>query len=223
VEVSAEVAQSVAALKLQWARLFERASKPACCVSCGALRIWFNGHRKRSASVTVEGGHVIYLSEVRCRRVKCADCRLSWTLRPAGLVPHKHYQPCVVATVLGRYLFDKSSTMQTVAAGAGCSRRTVSRWLRWVGQLGEPAVLLRKLIEATDTVIVPRVRAIAKPQGPHLSRAAEMLGLFEHLASAYGLEPPGLRGVLCSVIGERSHLATYARPCIPGLARSQGP
>jgi len=113
--------------------------------------------------------------------------------------------------------------MQTAAAAGTCSRRTVGRWLRWVPRLAEPAVLLCRIVDAVDAVVVPKLRATAKQGSDLLRRAAEMLGLLEYLASATGLEPPGLRGVLCHVLRGRTGIATYARPLIPELARGQGP
>jgi hypothetical protein len=139
------------------------------------------------------------------------------------VICHKHYQPCVVAHAVGRYAFEQATTMQQVANEVGCARRTVARWRGWVPALGEPMVLVQKLVEATDAVVVPLVRAAAKRGGDVLRRAAQMLGLLEVLGSAWGLEPPGLRGVLCKLLRGRSGLATYARPQLPELARGQSP
>jgi hypothetical protein len=129
----------------------------------------------------------------------------------------------VAARAVGQYVSDETTTMEAVAQEATCSRRTVGRWLRWVARLADPDVLLRKVVEAADAVIVPKVCAAAKRGSDLLRGAAEVLGLFEFLASATGLEPPGLRGALCRVIGGRTGVATYARPLIPDLARGQGP
>jgi len=113
--------------------------------------------------------------------------------------------------------------MQEVANEVGCDRRTVGRWGGWVPALGEPTVLVQKVVEATDAVVVPLVRAAAKRGGDVLRRAAQMLGLFEVLGLVWGLEPPGLRGVLCKLLRGRTGIATYARPLIPELARGQPP
>lgn len=183
----------------------------------------WNGRPKRSATVLDENGRGLYVAEVVCRRARCACCRTSVRLQPPGVICHKHYQPCVVAHAVGRYALDEATTMQEVANEVGCDRRTVARWRDWTPALGEPAVLVQKLVEATDAVVVPLVRAAVKRGGDVLRRAAQMLGLLEVLGSAWGLEPPGLRGVLCKLLRGRSGLATYARPQLPELARGQPP
>lgn len=181
----------------------------------------WNGRPKRSVTVLREDGGTLYLAEVTCRRARCACCRTSVRLQPPGVICHKHYQPCVVAHAAGRYAFEQETTMQEVADALGCSRRTVARWREWVPALGEPMVLVQKLVAATDALVVPRVCTVAERGGDVLRRAAQMLGLLEVLGSAWGLPPPGLRGVLCTLLGGRTGIATYARPLIPELARGQ--
>jgi hypothetical protein len=129
-------------LKKAWDQFFETVDKPCCCPFCQGRRIYWNGYRERSASV-LEGDRVVYLSEVVCRRVKCADrqCKKSWTLRPPGLMPDRHYQMCVVASAARRFLFDPHSTLSSVAAAHQCCRRTVGRWLRWLAGIAKPPPL----------------------------------------------------------------------------------
>jgi hypothetical protein len=71
--------------KEQWKRFFETVKKPHHCPLCRCRRIYWNGSRERSASV-LEGDNVSYLTDILCRRVKCAGCKKSWTLRPPGLM-----------------------------------------------------------------------------------------------------------------------------------------
>jgi hypothetical protein len=113
-------------------RFFETVTKPRCCPFCYGRRIYWNGHRERSASV-MEGDRVTYFTDILCRRVKCANpqCRKSWTLRPPGLIP-KHYQLCVVASAVRQFLFGPLRTLTEIAHAHQCCRRTVGRWLRWV-------------------------------------------------------------------------------------------
>ncbi|MFH1628257.1 MAG: DUF6431 domain-containing protein [Pseudomonadota bacterium] len=122
-------------------RFFETVKKPPCCPFCNGRRIYWNGHRERGASV-MEGDRVIYLSDIVCRRVKCANfaCRKSWTLRPPGLMPRRHYQQCVVVSAMRQVLFDPGSTLTAVASAHQCCRRTVGRWLRWIRVVGIPAI-----------------------------------------------------------------------------------
>ena len=120
-------------LKEQWNRFNETVKKPCHCLFCQGIRNYWNGHRERNASV-MEGNCVIYLTDIRCRRVKCGnpECRKSWTLRPAGLMPRRHYQLCVVASATRQYLSEPRSTLTAVASAHMCCRRTVGRWLRWM-------------------------------------------------------------------------------------------
>ena len=181
----------------------------------------------RGASVRVGDG-VVYLTDIPCRRVRCKECRLGWTLRPPGMIPRKHYQPCVVASATSRYLFDERASQEQVAAAHACSRRTLGRWLRWVAGLAATAVLASMVLAASGEVVLPGLRRVAglarkarrAATRVVLERAAEILGLMESLAAAWGLEPPGLRAVLERVLDGRADLATHAAPLIPDLARS---
>jgi len=114
-------------------RFFETVKRPHHCPFCRGPRIHWNGHRERSASV-MEGDCVRHLTDIFCRRVKCAShvCKKSWTLRPPGLTPRRHYQLCVVASAVRQFVSDCHSTLTAVARAHQCCRRTVGRWLHWV-------------------------------------------------------------------------------------------
>jgi hypothetical protein len=114
-------------------RFFVTVKKPRCCPFCSCRRIYWNGHRERSASV-MEGDCVSHFTDILCRRVKCANpaCGKSWTLRPPGLVPSRHYQLCVVASAVMQFLCDPHRTLTAIARAHQCCRRTVGRWLRWI-------------------------------------------------------------------------------------------
>ncbi len=211
----------------RWARYYETVEKPRDCIECDDGRVGWNGRRKRSASL-VAADELVHVAQMWCRRVKCTRCGTSWTLRPPGLVPHKHYQLCVVARATSEYLWGEHSTLTAVAAAHGCARRTVKRWVCWLAAIADPAALLSKLREAVDAPVVPRASRVAQLVRKAryalgrvvLERAAEVLALCEALGSAWGLEPPGLRAVVERVVANRSGIATYARPLIPELARS---
>ena len=210
------IPDEAARLKQEWARWTSDAAQ-APCPECGGSEVSWDGNGNRGATVLVEAD-AVYVPPFSVRRLRCKGCRNRWRLLPPGLIPHKHYQPCVIARAVSRYLAGEV-TMQEAADEVGCSRRTIGRWIPWVSALGDPIVVMRKVVEATDAVVVPMVRAAAKHASDVLRRAAEMLGLFEVLGSAWGLEPPGLRGVLRRVLRGRTGIATYARPLIPDLAR----
>jgi hypothetical protein len=129
--------------KDRWDRFFQTVEKPSHCLFCQGRRVYWNGHRERSASV-MEGGRVSHFTDILCRRVKCANppCRKSWTLRPPGLMPSRHYQLCVVASAVRQFLFDPHRTLTAVARAHQCCRRTVGRWLRWIRGLVSPSALV---------------------------------------------------------------------------------
>lgn len=220
--------EAVNPFKSNWEAFAREVSKPLTCAFCGGQRVWWNGERLRAASVC-NGAGIVHLVRIRCRRVKCGnqDCRRSWTLRPPGLAPHRHYQLCVVASALSTYLFDPKANQAAVAQAHQCSERTVGRWLRWVSQAADPAILQRKVLEALGEPVLVPVRTVANlaRKARHaarleiLPRAAHVLAAFEALGAAMGLEPPGLRGVLERVLGNRSRFPTYRSPIIPEFAR----
>ncbi len=150
----------------------------------------------------------------------------SWTLRPPGLLPNKHYQLCVIASAMSQYLHGGAS-MESVAAAHDCSRRTIGRHAPWIAEIADPAVLAAKVVEAVDALVLPTAREIAKrlralrdeTRRRIVERAARVLALMEALASAMGLEPPGLRSVVEHFLAGRTDVGTYRRPAIPELAR----
>jgi len=209
-----EVAQALSALKREWDEHMASLRRPPRCVGCGHPRIWWDGRPKCSASVCLEG-HVVHVTGIVCRRVRCARCAARWRLRPPGLLARKHYQLDVVAQAAATYLFAPRATQQSVAEAFCCSRRTVGRWIRWIGELASPAALLRTLAEIADEPVRPKLLRIART-GPReriarLARTAEVLTLFEALGAALGGEPPGLRAVL----GWLGRVPSYAEPALP--------
>lgn len=169
----------------------------------------------------------MHVTRVRQRRVKCKACETNWIHRPPGLLPNKHYQGCVIASAVQQHVLGGDS-LEQVAQDHDCSRREAGRWVNWTAAIAEPAVLLSQVVEAADAVVLPRAREIARrletlrqqARVAMLRRAAQVLALMEALASALGLEPPGLRSVIERFLNGRTDVGTYLRPVIPELARS---
>jgi hypothetical protein len=195
----------------------QEVAKPVACIFCGSPHVRWNGKRLRSASVLSDDG-VIHLIEICCRRAKCGakDCLRGWSLRPPGLAPHKHYQLCVVASAVSSYLFAPETNQAAVAQTHECSERMMGRWLHWVSEIADPAILQRRVIEVAKEVILVPVRDVENLarkarnaiRQEILPRAAQVLASFEALGMALGLEPPGLRGVIELVLENRSRIAT---------------
>jgi len=219
-------------LKEKWQRFFETVKKPVCCVLCQGNKVYWNGSRDRTASVKVEAENesgVVHLTDIACRRVKCGTkgCRRSWTLRPSGLSPRRHYQLCVVASATSEYLFEAKADLTSVGARCSCSRHTVARWLAWESEIAKPSDLQRHLLEVSGEPLVLKERPVADlackavdAVGRRiLTAAAQVLALLEALGAALGYEPPGLRSVIEAVVNDRDRVTTYASKSIPDFER----
>lgn len=210
----------------EYQRFYDEAHRPAACPYCGFGRIRWDGSSVRSASIGADGV-TVYIPHIPQRRADCGECRKSWIVRPPGLVAHKHYQLCVVAAASSDYLFEPGATQAQVADRHDCSPRTLSRWLRWIGQVASPAAIQARILEVTrETVLAPLLavanlgrKARTAIRKVELPAAAGVLCLFESLGVALGLEPPGLRSVIVATLRDRSRIATYARPLIPEFGK----
>ncbi len=212
-------------IKAEWDRFYESVPRPCECLFCSCIRIWWDGSRARTASVRGEG-KTHWLAEVLCRRVKCSSCRKSWTLRPPGLMPQRHFQLCVAAEGATTYLFAPEPSIAQVAREVGASHWTVSRWIGWLGEVATPSELYRHVLNAAGAALA--VSLLSATELPRRARnasvallrsaAAQVLCLFEALGAALALEPPGLRCVVEAVLANRYRVTTYARPNIPEFA-----
>ncbi|HEY3358359.1 MAG TPA: hypothetical protein VGQ83_34240 [Polyangia bacterium] len=224
-----DVPDAASKLKEELAAFAVAAPLPPTCVFCGATHVTYDGWRHRSLSLLV-AGHPVYLDSIPCRRVRCAGCDHGWTLRPPGVLPRRHFQACVVAQATSQYLFDAAAAQEHVATAHGCSRRTLGRWLGYVGQVAAPADLERHVCAASEAPVLvqtPAVAALARkaaspPARARLTLAALCLVLFEALGAAWHLPPPGFGAVLQLALAERDRVTTYAAPAIPVLARRPG-
>lgn len=213
----------------EYQRFYDEVPRPTGCPYCGFGGIRWDGTSVRSASIGEEGA-TKYIPRIPQRRADCRGCGRSWIVRPPGLVAHKHYQLCVVAAATSDYLFEPAATQAQVADRHECSSRTLSRWLRWIGQVANPAAIQARILAVTrETVLAPvrRVANLARKARTTIRRldlpaAAEVLCLFESLGVVLGLEPPGLRGVIVNTLRNRSGIATHARPLIPEFGKVTG-
>jgi hypothetical protein len=132
-----------------------------------------------------------------------------------------------MAAAASRHLF-AGDAQEQVAARHGCARRTVGRWLRWIADCADPGALGARLLAAVGAPVLPRLRALAPrlralrdgARRALLERAAAVLELLEALALAWGLEPPGLRGVLEPGLAGRGRILPHGTLLVPELARS---
>ncbi len=207
----------------KWTDFSKTVKRPEACVYCGHPVLWWNGTRERSATVLVDGV-IAFLVGICCPRVKCGNkaCQRSWTLRPEGLTPCRQYQLSMVAHGMSEHLFEGTS-LESVAESLTCSRRTVSRWLRWMAEVAEPSALCRELMNVCDAVVLPKVEKLVGAAWSRMRalarRAVENLSLLEVLGAAQGMTPPGLACVVERAIANRDRVTTYRSPIIPDLAR----
>jgi hypothetical protein len=182
-------------LRARWA---VTASFRGCCPTCGSRRVWRNGIRRRTASL-FDGERTVFLDDIPVRRLRCGDCGARWSVPPDGVAVRGHYQPCVVARAVVRTVAD-AAARAAVAVEHACHRRTLDRWVARVAAVAEPAALGHALLVETQAPVLPAPVPVTRPsRSPRLAalgaRAVAVLGLLEALASACGLEPPGLAHV----------------------------
>ncbi len=226
------LSEIVSEFKRKCQQYFETVAKPECCIYCAGVAVHWRGSRQRAASFLVEGQEcpqVAYLHDIACRLVECgtAGCGRSWTLRPPGIFPRRHFQLCVVAAATSQYLHQEQAGQEAVAAAYGCSRRSLGRWLLWESDLAKPADLQRHILDVAEAPLLVKTqpvenlahKAVAASHRQILTAAAMVLGLLEMLAAALGYEPPGLRSVLETVVGNRDRATTLAAPAVHELAR----
>lgn len=221
-----ELPEAVEAIRRRWARFAETARLPESCHVCRIVgRVRWDGSRVRTASVRGPEGQTYHLTGIRCRRVDCGACSKSWTLRPPGLAPRRHYQREVIASATSQYLFEPRATRDRVAEAHGCSRRTLGRWLAWLAGLAAVADLQRHVVDATGEAVLPQFRPVTDlARKAHragrglLERAGQVLTLLEQLGSAWRLQPPALGPVLEWVAGPLDP-STDATPGVPDFAR----
>jgi transposase-like protein len=222
------VPQETAALKESLEGVLRARQAPSQCLYCPGVRVRGKEWRLRSCTL-LRDEEAVFVPEVLTWRVRCLDCGRSWTLQPPGLLPRKHYQPCLVARVVADYLFSPEASTQAAARRWGCSRRQVGRWARWVARLASPQQLQALLVEVSEAPIeAPRLevtglerKAKTSCQRALLVLAAAVLASLEALGAALQLEPPGLRGVLLALCSRGHALTPYRAPAIPILARRQ--
>ena len=166
--------------------------RPEPCRVCGA-RSWWNGGRVVAAVIHELGQGARRMTDVRRPRARCSDRRCvagSWTIYPADAYPHRSYQLDVVATAVAAVCLG-GGTRQAVADQHACSRRSVSRWVRWTARLAPLADLARLCARLDPEGLPPPTPA---PAGGEVSRAGAVLRLLEHLAAVLlhrGVALPG--------------------------------
>jgi hypothetical protein len=159
---------------------------------CGSPS-WWNGGRAVAEVFHDLGQGVRRVMDVRRGRARCSDRRCaagSWTIYPADAYPHRSDQLDVVASAVAEVCLG-GGTRQAVAEHHACSRRSVSRWVRWTAHLAPPEDLAR-LCARLDPEGLPPPTPV--PGGGEVGRAGTVLRLLDHLTEVLlrrGVALPG--------------------------------
>ncbi len=175
----------------------KRHERPDPCRECGSAA-WWNGTRRVSV-VRKQGEAVEHVTDIVRRRARCSwkPCALrSWTLYEADSYPHRLFGLVVVASAVGAVVFAKA-TLEAAALVHRCSRRSVGRWKRWIGELAD-ARQLHRACTRLATHGLPGGLAL-----PELAPAGRVLHLLDRLVELFGergVRLPDLRCPLASVL-----------------------
>jgi hypothetical protein len=121
------------------------------------------------------------------QRVCCAECDTSWPLRPSFLYPHRSLEPDVAEAAALAFLSEADAGYARVAAGFGCSARTVWRWVGWIAGLVVVGELLAEAERLTGAgqaaALIPR--AVPQDHDKALSpeRAQTLVAAFQALVA----------------------------------------
>ena len=197
----------------------KKAVRPDPCRVCGALS-WWNGGRVVAEVIQDIAQGARRVIDVLRRRARCSDRRCaagSWTIYPPGAYPHRSYQLGVVASAVAEVCVAGDSR-RAVAARHDCSRRSVSRWIRWTAQLASPEDL-GQLCARLDPEGLPPPSATAAGE---VSRAGSVLRLLDHLGDvllrrgvALPGRGPGLVRVLTAQLARFGDVAWLTRSSPP--------
>jgi len=190
----------------------KKAVRPDPCRVCGAASWWNGGRVVAEVLHDLEQG-VRRVIDVLRRRARCSDrhCAAgSWTLYSAGVYPHRSYQLCVVASAVAEVCV-AGGRRRAAAARHDCSRRSVSRWVRWTAQLASPEDLGRLCARLDPEGLPPPTPSTAEGE---VSRAGSVLRLLDHLGDVLlrrGLPLPGRGPGLLRIL--TAQLARFGDVC----------
>jgi hypothetical protein len=158
--------------------------RPEPCRRCGSAP-WWNGWRTIKHEVLRDASGAVIERAARRHRARCSggdrSCR-DWTVYSAEAYPYRTYQLSLVSAAVEAVALG-GATRTAAGAQHHTTRRSVSRWLGWVGSLVEAGDLAR-LCARLDAQgrRPPFGTAAAGPQSTTVRRAGVVLRLLDHLA-----------------------------------------
>lgn len=198
----------------------KKALRPDPCRVCGSPS-WWDGGRLVAEVIHELGQGVRRVIDVLRPRARCSDRRCaagSWTIYAADAYPHRSYQLDVVASAVAEVCVGGESR-RAAAGHHACSRRSVSRWVRWTAQLARPADLAQVCARLDPDGLPPPAPATAGGEG---SRAGAVLRLLDHLGDVLrrrGVALPGrgsgLQRILSAQLARFGDVAWLTRSSPP--------
>lgn len=195
-------------------------ARPGPCPVCGRPA-WWNGTRWIKGVVFLLAGGLRRAEPFVRRRARCSDrgCSAgSWTVYEPGGYPHRTFLLSVVAFAVAAMAVGVGATLTAVADECGSHRRSVGRWVRWVGGLADPAELSRGCARLDpDGLPPPAAPRTVEP----MARAGWVVGLLDRLADllrgrGVTLEPgPGLAAILRHQLDRFRSVFHLTRPSPP--------
>lgn len=212
---------------------FKYEERPEPCRRCGAAG-WWNGWRTIKNEVVRDAeGAIVVREGVARRRARCSrqgrGCG-SWTVYPQDAYPHRVFQLSVVSSAVAAVALG-GETRTKAAARHQTSRRSVARWVGWIGSLVEVPSLVRFCACLDPQGQPPPVLASGKDNRA-VTRAGTILRLLDHLAGllrehgALGArELPALAAILSHQLerfGEWRRLTGFSPPLRVDIAFAPG-
>jgi hypothetical protein len=174
-------AELVAKVNQEFPPQLLRAHKPQCQPN-QASRLVYHGSYTRQCVIDTQGQR----HRVSLARLRCSECRQTWTVYPSILIPRKHYDAYVVQNTLEEVLSLEMTYRNTVRAhhqlsssGQACPNQFVSpytpfNWVMWLGRFPLPLVLLA-------CGLTPPAYVVEDEKFVHQNRIQTyLLGLVEH-------------------------------------------
>lgn len=202
---------------------FKYEERPAPCRVCGSVA-WWNGWRAIKGEVGHDGASdAVVRREGRRHRARCSrrdgKCR-SWTVYGEDAYPHRVFQLSAVSSAVTTVALEKV-TMTESARRHDSSRRSVSRWVKWVASFLDVAGLVRLCARlGSQQGLPPPALAASEAQAAH--RAGVVLVLLDHLCGllreggvALSRDGPALGVLLGDQLARFGEVVLLTRPSPP--------
>ena len=213
---------------------FKYEERPDPCRRCGAAA-WWNGWRAIKNEVVRDcSGAIVVREGARRHRARCSSGAPTcggWTVYPEDAYPNRVFQLSAVSSAVEAVALG-GETRAAAAAAHRASRRSVSRWVGWVGSLLDIPSLVGLCARLDPQGRRPPVWASREQTEVITTRAGATLRLLDHLATllrergALGSrDAPALAAILSHQLvrfGEVRRLTGFSPPLRVDIAFAPG-